>query len=93
LQCQIPNADGRVRIACGGKISKLIAPGKKYPMKKFVLVSPEIDKDKRSIASIVCANKSEIKIVRLKFRQLNCRDFLAAASNSVRGSSPSLVIP
>jgi len=68
LQCQIPNADGRVRIAGGRKISKLITPGKKYPVKKLVLVSPEIDKDKRSIASIVCANKSELKNVRLKFR-------------------------
>jgi hypothetical protein len=43
-------------------------PGKKYAVKKLVRVSPEIDKDKRSIASIVYANKSEVKIVRLKFR-------------------------
>jgi len=69
LQGQIPNTDRRVGIARGRKISKfIIATRKKYAVKKLVLVSPEIDKDKRSIASIVCANKSEVKIVRLKFR-------------------------
>jgi len=57
------------------KDQKLITTGKKYAVKKLVLVSPEIDKDKRSIASIVYANKSEVKIVRLKFDELNRRDF------------------
>src|SRR6266496_2942368 len=67
LQRQVPNADGGVQIARGRKISTFIITGKKYPVKKLVLVSPEIDKDKCSIASIVCPNESEIKIVRLKF--------------------------
>ena len=52
----------------GEKIGKLIAAEKKYPVEKLVFVSREIDKDKRRIASIVCTNKSEVKIVRLKSR-------------------------
>src|SRR5437016_1045053 len=58
-----------------GERSPNLSPRERYAVKKLVLVSPEIDKDKRSIASIVYANKSEVKIVRLKFDELNHRDF------------------